>query len=984
MVKRTNGVITMQKIKVFFLSLILILSISTGVRAEYFSDVIVTSSDGIWTDSRAYTTLNDAIAAVGTNQRTVVIASPQTVTNLTVPSNVTLKFERDGSIVNSGQLTINTKSIIADDHKIFAGLGDIDFATGTIVKLSWFHNLWNALTMTSDDTVTLIINKAINATASCAVGNKVILKWEAPNIISANAGVTISNVGQIEAGNYQILAGAGNFRFRDGTLINLKWVPYLRTALTWINTNEVVLYVNESSTVDYSDAVPDNVQLKINKGGSLLISPGITLTINSAKQIDIGSFFFDPFAGTGSVTITGGLTYTPATDLSAHILQELIFDHTIDDVIISYNNTVDALVNYGGGTDYNDTTLMAACTAVGANESTIIIRNGTWTITNNRDFNAVCPNAIFKTSPGTLLTGAGTLVFPTGNIIPLSVFSNISDGISMLSTSQIIFLIDKDANVTASLIIPINITIDRLDSYIFNISTTKTLTINGKFKSSVEQVFNCNGTGIVVFGEGAVREGFLEWFDTSSGTNYAVAMGKFVASGIKHLTLLPYKTYDVGASGADCLLWDGVDGIVIDGNFATIKIAASTSLSYGFGVWIKDADGVTIRNLIVDGNRANLAYNVDGQSHGVFLQYVRNAVLDNLIIKEMASDSLYIGCDSTDETLRSENIEVRNSQLYRARRNNISFVGAKNVTVTGGSIKAAGEASGSSTGTAPKSGIDFEPNTDGANYKNENITIRDVEFDDNVTSDIILSYYNSRIKIIGNDILATGKAITCTNSSTIDNLLIDTNYISGGTYGFLSSMTTGTLTDVILRNNYMINQTSRGLYMDGDSYAGIKVLFNTFYGNQQLMWFNPTTYTPNSHIFSGNKYISFNDDLAADSIIALWVKCWFENEYVYRTATTNSYRAQVNSAYATGHNIVVVGDHVTVYDANALYDFPGSLDRVIGSGIDVWRSTAAPVSGTWAVGAEVIITNPSSGNSPNYICTVAGSPGTWKGGANLK
>ena len=213
----------MQKLKIFFLSLILIFAISTGVRAEFFSDVIVTSPNGIWTDSRSYTTLNDAVTAVGTvNQRTIVIASPQTVTALTVPSNITLKFERDGAIVNSGQLTINTKNIISDGHKIFAGLGDIDFAAGTVVKLSWFHNLWNALTMTSDDHVTMVIDKAINATASVAVGNDVTLRWEAPNIITANAGVTVSNIGQIESGSYQILAGAGNFIFRDGVSLNLE------------------------------------------------------------------------------------------------------------------------------------------------------------------------------------------------------------------------------------------------------------------------------------------------------------------------------------------------------------------------------------------------------------------------------------------------------------------------------------------------------------------------------------------------------------------------------------------------------------------------------------------------------------------------------------------------------------------------------------------------------------------------------------------
>ena len=192
----------MRKLKIFFLTLIFILSLTTGVSAEFFSDVIVTSPNGIWTDSRAYTTLNAAITAVGSNQRTVKIVRPQTVTTLTVPANVTLEFERDGAINNSGQLTINTKNIKAPDRQIFTGAGDVDFAAGSTVRSSWFSNFYTAATLTNDDTVTLIVSKQETVNTSCAIGNNVVLKWESPLLLGVSAGNTISNIAKVEAGDY--------------------------------------------------------------------------------------------------------------------------------------------------------------------------------------------------------------------------------------------------------------------------------------------------------------------------------------------------------------------------------------------------------------------------------------------------------------------------------------------------------------------------------------------------------------------------------------------------------------------------------------------------------------------------------------------------------------------------------------------------------------------------------------------------------------
>lgn len=47
------------------------------------------------------------------------------------------------------------------------------------------------------------------------------------------------------------------------------------------------------------------------------------------------------------------------------------------------------------------------------------------------------------------------------------------------------------------------------------------------------------------------------------------------------------------------------------------------------------------------------------------------------------------------------------------------------------------------------------------------------------------------------------------------------------------------------------------------------------------------------------------------------------------------------------------------------------------------QATAAPTTGTWIVGEKCWNSAPSSGNPAGWMCTVAGTPGTWKAMANL-
>jgi hypothetical protein len=287
--------------KRILITIITLLSLCTPCYAEYFSDIIVTGPNGAWIDSRAYSSLSAAVTAAGANQRAIHIYTPQTVTNLTIPSTVSLVFGRDGSINNSGTLTIQTKNISAPDRQIFTGAGQINFADGSVVRSAWFQNFESALALTNNDKVTLIVSKPQTLTASFAIGNNVILKWESrESVLTVGAGITISNIHSVEAGSYQIFAGTGTFSFTTNAVLDLSWFTNLRTAITWIGATTVVLESYKASVVDYTDTIPSNILFHI-KGGSLSISATKVLTVNGTLYNE------STITGSGTLTMVGKL-----------------------------------------------------------------------------------------------------------------------------------------------------------------------------------------------------------------------------------------------------------------------------------------------------------------------------------------------------------------------------------------------------------------------------------------------------------------------------------------------------------------------------------------------------------------------------------------------------------------------------------------------------------------------------------------------------
>jgi len=294
----------MKKLTSFLLTLLSVLLITASTQAGFTEDIIVTSPDGIWTDSRAYSTLADTVSAIGADERTLIIAGSQVSGTLTIPSNITLDFKRGGSIANTGLLTLNTKNITAADKQIFTGSGDIDFMPGTVVRSAWFSSLYQAFIQTSNDEVTLLISGGHQTIdQSVAVGDNITLKFDSPrNRIIAAAGVELSNIGKIEAGPYQLFAGAGDFDFLSGTELRLSWFNRLRSATAWIESEEITLLIDKPETLDYDTTISSNTYLQYNQGCITTVLSGVIYTINSYPIA--GSYQI--FTGAGTITGTFG------------------------------------------------------------------------------------------------------------------------------------------------------------------------------------------------------------------------------------------------------------------------------------------------------------------------------------------------------------------------------------------------------------------------------------------------------------------------------------------------------------------------------------------------------------------------------------------------------------------------------------------------------------------------------------------------------
>lgn len=114
------------------------------------------------------------------------------------------------------------------------------------------------------------------------------------------------------------------------------------------------------------------------------------------------------------------------------------------------------------------------------------------------------------------------------------------------------------------------------------------------------------------------------------------------------------------------------------------------------------------------------------------LRGVRHTTVEGLTLKDSGGDGVYLGVSATNPSAPrySQDVTLRNLVCDRHRRNSLSVISVDGLLVEGCAFTRA-------IGTAPRSGIDFEPNN--ANERLANIVVRDCVLTGNVTTQMVFA-----------------------------------------------------------------------------------------------------------------------------------------------------------------------------------------------------------------------------------------------------
>ncbi len=132
------------------------------------------------------------------------------------------------------------------------------------------------------------------------------------------------------------------------------------------------------------------------------------------------------------------------------------------------------------------------------------------------------------------------------------------------SNSTVLHIPSGTCSVASDLTVPANITLKMPRGAVLNISTGKTLTLNGGVDGGLYQIFSWAGTGKVILGPGSVREVYSEWWgakgDGVTDCTNAIAAATNAANGKVPVVFVAgnYKVTDTLSISTANYSWHGV------------------------------------------------------------------------------------------------------------------------------------------------------------------------------------------------------------------------------------------------------------------------------------------------------------------------------------------------------------------------------------------------------------------------------------------
>ena len=290
-------------------------------------------------------------------------------------------------------------------------------------------------------------------------------------------------------------------------------------------------------------------------------------------------------------------------------------------------------------------------------------------------------------------------------------------------------------------------------------------------------------TNVVIGGTWNVPYISSTWFSDATDNNTIKQIFNLTNSDVKNVVIIHEGLYNVSISA------DRETVIALNSN-TDVKIAGTIQLlPNAFGnydiIQILNAHNVTVDGGTIIGDKVDHTGTTGEWGMGIDIDHSKNVVVSNIVIKDCWGDSVYIG---SSENGVSENIKIENFNLSGSRRQGISVINVKNLTIVNGFIS-------DINGTLPMCCIDLEPNRDTDII--ENVVIKNVTCDNSRLG--IVSYYRGTSPGIIKDIVVENCIINstsfrCTQNVRIANCSYDSNI------GTLPKISFYYSTDVVVEN----------------------------------------------------------------------------------------------------------------------------------------------------------------------------------------
>ena len=294
------------------------------------------------------------------------------------------------------------------------------------------------------------------------------------------------------------------------------------------------------------------------------------------------------------------------------------------------------------------------------------------------------------------------------------------------------------------------------------------------------------------------------------------------------------------------------------------------------------------------------------------------------------------------------------------------------------------------------------------------ILVRDMAFDGGTTANNVFVLYGFFSDFVncrfinpnntGAALLLTSDGISgaaCT-TTLVENKVINCRLSgnSASAYPFRMQSVGQKLTDMLFMNNFVLLGPSQFTAL-----AGANITNNHFYGGApEFLRLSIGTIIANNYFEDAvtlndfiHETVSFNSN-----VLLARLTVSFGNNGKTIVLNNNQFQSTAdlyhNFFAADKHIVVNGGSFVTatpvvfsngsstgrvtfnrVFSYTTGYELDGSRTGNTGLIHKVFWASAAPTTGTWAVGDTVWNTSPAAAGYIGWVCTVAGTPGTWNG-----